>query len=207
MRLSVQVAAVGVLAVGVLLFVVLGRDGGGGEPVSSSAGFPSPQFARNCAESIEGGFLRPDSRFDVVVGPLTFHGLREASDLPRDSFAPRRGRYLAIKTVTSVRNDQRVVIAIKGSDRSSASLLYDNARFREDGRYLRSDGVSTVRLTACSRREPASDSRATQFNGGFVVTRASCVRVLVFVNGEHRPREVSIPFGVAKGRCSGAPRR
>jgi hypothetical protein len=69
-----------------------------------------------------------------------------------------------------------------------------------------SDGVAAVRFVACGGDEkPLSPThslrRETQFNGGIIALRPSCVDLDVFIDSRDTPERVTLPFGARN--CDG----
>lgn len=208
---SALAAVVLVVAAVAVIALTRGDDGRGTTDASVSATNPgrastsADALLRTCRERVDAQRPTRTSR-DIDAGPVTFNGLNEAAALPAGDFQPLRGRYLVLKAVTEVDASKKVRITIAPQDRGHASLLYDQRRYRDDGRYRLDDGLPSVRLHACAKDQPSSIADrsvgpTTQFNGGFIVTRPSCVRVQVSVEGSPKTTSRTIRFGVARSAC------
>ena len=155
---------------------------------------PPAAFTRTCDTRVEGGYLRAERRSDVVIGPLTFHGLREVADVASGDFRRQRGRYLAWKTVTALRAGRDVVLAIAPADRRRGALLYDGSGFRDDGLYRLADGDASVVLSpappARAVASPAAprSSTATSSSPGAGACTWSCTRTAATSRGAGRSR-------------------
>jgi hypothetical protein len=108
----------------------------------------------------------------VRIGPLVLVGIPQAAALPPRAFKPREGRYSAIKVLAVVKGSTDVTVTLPRSQRHSVSLLYDpTARANKNG-FLFSAGDSRVTFRPCPGGE-------AQYNGGFIATRPTCVRLEV----------------------------
>jgi hypothetical protein len=118
--------------------------------------------------------------------------------------APQRHRYLSIKTVTEVNADSEVIVEVARASQRYARLLYDQSKFRADGRYLLADGEKAVTFVACpATQKTASRGQVgprTQFNGGFIVAGPRCVDLVVRSTATPKLVRLKVPFGVA--RCA-----
>jgi hypothetical protein len=149
---------------------------------------------RTCATRVSGA-LGDDWRDEsVIVGSLALVGLSEFSEQPPADFEPRDGRYIGTKVLAVVEGGAVVSVVVPEAERKHVSLIYDISKWRSDNLYAVSDGDLAVTLDACT------ETRTTQFNGGFVVAGARCSELDVY-NGEHPdPERVVVSFGV--GTCA-----
>ena len=169
----------------------------------NSATFGQATFTRDCASRVEGGALRPNARTDVIAGPVIFYGLRDAARLPASMLAGRHGRFRPWKAVTEVAHGREVTLAIPSRLRKRVALVY---RFRGGAGfgYKLSEGDPAIRFRPCAPTEPRRSGRGTvgsrtQFNGGFVVARPTCVELHVAIRGRVRDLRRTVSFG--KERC------
>lgn len=159
--------------------------------VSSSAGVE----AIGCRSQSLAGFPHAfTARSSVVVGPLTFVGLRTMGEATAESIG-RQGGY---KSPALIRPGHRVTVSIDSAARSYARLRYLHHAERPFSRL-----PHTVRFVACDRSRAGSevDGRpVTFFSGFFALRRApACVPVSIRVDGG-AARHLRLP--VAHGRCS-----
>jgi len=194
---------------------LLTRDDGADGRTSRalSARPPAVAVTRDCRTHIEGRLPPADPSADLTVGPVRFRGFRATSrfairDRGRGFFEIRNREYHGLKFIAEVRAGADVVLAIAPENRDMAGLLYDR-----DVRYGRfgipfEEGERAVRFRACSADHPASSllygrrtiGAWTQFNGGFILTKAQCLRLDVYVRGG-TARRYAEPFG-RRGDCS-----
>jgi hypothetical protein len=133
---------------------------------------------RTCKTRAEGS--GPPRRFagpnDVVVGPVAFAGLKTVAD-PAEfaTFENRRETLFQVKAGIGVRAGRTVTVTIAPEDQGVAGLTYVRGPAR---------GVPAVRFSACDKNEPAFSYKgpvglATIFAGGFSLTEAHCVHIVV----------------------------
>jgi hypothetical protein len=138
-------------------------------PRESSSNEGAAPFVRECDTAVFGD---PNMENAIRLGPLVLVGVPQAASLPQRAFKPHEGRYGAIKLLAVVEGPNDVTVTVPMSQRDSVSLLYDpNARANKNG-FLLSAGDPRVVFEACPGLEP-------QYNGGFIATRPSCVRLEV----------------------------
>lgn len=160
-------------------------------PASSTTLTAERSTVRTCQSEIRAR-LGPDWRKDgVVVGPLAFIPLADAANSPYLIFRNRIGGpgFQQVKAV--IEAGMTVTVRIAPEARHVAALLYDPSVFYKANDYLLEDGQQRVTFVACPNER-------TQFNGGFLVTRPSCVPLEVQV-ANASPRRVVVSFGA--GRC------
>lgn len=152
---------------------------GGSSPTRDAA---KPAVAlRTCSMVGFGGLARDYRSRALVYGPLALGNLRAysaAQPLP-PTLHGRHGAYEVIAIVTA---RARPVLALPRSEWPTVGLLYDPAKFRDDGVYRLQDLDQVVRFRACPRA--SFNHGVSQFDGGFVVTRPQCVHFTVTVAGE-----------------------
>ena len=130
-----------------------------------------------------GGLAAAYRRRALVLGPLALGNLRTYKpDQPLPgAVGPRRGAY---EVIAIVKAGSAPVLTLPRTEWGTVGLLYDPAQFRDDGAYLLKDTMHTVRFRACTSAR--FNRGVSQFDGGFVVTRPQCVRVLVITPNGHR---------------------
>jgi hypothetical protein len=123
------------------------------------------------------GGLAPDyRRRALLLGPLALGNLRTYKPdqaLP-GTVGARRGAYEVIAVVNA---RSTPLLSLPRSEWGSVGLLYDPSQFRDDGAYLLTNTTHAVRFKACDSLK--FNHGVSQFDGGFVVTRPQCVKLLV----------------------------
>jgi hypothetical protein len=153
----------------------------------------SGDFVRTCDSSVSGA-LGPGWRAGAMLaGPLAFVGARGYEDDPKGLFlARKRGMARAQKILAVVAGDTPVVVSVQTRD---AALFYDPSKWGQSNRVPFRRGDEVTRFEPCTE----DGQRGTQFNGGFLVRRATCVQVRVQIEAED-PMVGSLSFGA--GACS-----
>lgn len=205
--------SVGIAGSAAMLMVVIGCGNGGDEARDSTApqspDVPSPSAAsvvRDCASRIEGPRLDPARTNALAVGPVTFHGLRGAAELPPQKFNTARGSQ-AWKTVTEVIADTPATVVISAPDRDNLALIYDDfGAANQRGYYRLADGSDVVRFEPCRRNEPRYSGKGTvgprtQYNGGFLVRKPGCYELEVIADGTNSVVRRAIGFGLRGRGC------
>jgi hypothetical protein len=198
------VSARTLLLLGLVILLVAGctsRGGPGGRQASTPSRPTSPAPAttitaersttRTCETQIRTR-LGPDWRKDgVVVGPLAFIPLARFANHHDLVFRNSLGGpgFQQVKAV--IEAGVTVTVRVAAEVRRVAALLYDTSAFAKANDYLLDDGEQRVTFVACP-------GERTQFNGGFLVTRPSCVPLEVQV-ANALPRRVVVSFGA--GHC------
>lgn len=115
------------------------------------------------------GGLAPDyRRHALILGPLALGNLRAYT--ATQPLPGRSGkRYGAYEVIAIVSAGADPVLSLPRSEWSS--------KFRSNGLYRLRDLDQVVHFKACV--SPRFNHGVSQFDGGFVVTRPQCVRVLV----------------------------
>jgi hypothetical protein len=160
----------------------------GHPPASPNAGV----FIRSCESSVFGD-LGPGWRKDAVLaGPVAFVGARGYEDDAERSFVARGPRMAtAQKVLAVVVGDRPVIVSVQTRD---AALFYDPNKWGQSNHVAFRRGDEVTRFEPCI----GDAQRSTQFNGGFLVRRPTCVAVRVQIEGG-RARVVSLSFGA--GTC------
>ena len=160
----------------------------GHSPASPDAG----AFIRPCESSVFGD-LGAGWRGDAVLaGPVAFVGARGYEDDPKRSFVAHGPRMAtAHKVLAVVVGDRPVIVSVQTRD---AALFYDPSKWGQSNHVAFRRGDEVTRFEPCI----GDAQRSTQFNGGFLVRRPTCVAVRVQIEGG-RARVVSLSFGA--GAC------
>ncbi|HEX2085611.1 MAG TPA: hypothetical protein VHF89_08010 [Solirubrobacteraceae bacterium] len=173
---------------------------------SALGGAPAEaEFARTCETRVEGP---PGARYevrpahDVVVGRVTFIGVRDRLLLG----SARRTDPIA-KLPAVVTAGPPVTVRLRPLGRARARLDFDPSEWRRRVRRIaRGAGQRAVRFEPCAPDAPRfTDGRPlgdqTGFNGGFLVARRGCVRLVARAAGEPVVRR-RVALGVPPRRCS-----
>jgi hypothetical protein len=146
---------------------------------------------RNCSDSGEGGLSRLARAESLVVGPLALGSLRDGR--PAGSAAASAGGASpSIESVAVLDAGHTVRLAVPAGERRTVGLLYDKAKFRDDGLYRVREMDAAVRFLACKDR--AHNHGVSQFDGGLVVSRPQCVTLEFFIDGAAKPVRRYIPI-------------
>lgn len=169
-------------------------------PAAPSRHTPSPTlrgYVRPCASSVYGELGPVTAGHDVIAGPVAFIGLNDYRSWPGPGQLPARdGRYDALKVLVVVKQGWRVTVAVQGSERGHAALLYDPDAFPAGPPYPLSAGEPVVTFPDCGGTQPSWDA-GTQFNGSVLVRRPMCLRLdIAAVRGATRlTRKIAAPIG------------
>lgn len=160
---------------------------------------PGPRsHTRPCTSSVSGDQGSGWKENSVISGPLAFVNVRPYESVSPKSFRRRGNGYRSTKALVAVRNGAAVTVTVPDSHRRRGAMLYDRERFGRRG-YALADGHLTVSFLACSDHDERTSGGWTQFNGGFVLTRAQCLPLEVRVPGRAAVRRAVLSFGA--GRC------
>jgi hypothetical protein len=144
-----------------------------------------------CDAAIGGGQPSPGWRnYAVVVGPLTFTGVKEIKPADR-AFVSVRCRYEGLKVPLLIETGLPVRLVISAEEVDRLSLLYDPDTWSpsRNGLYRVSDGNPAVAFEAC---QPP-----TWFAGGFVVADGPrCIALDAYIGRSTQPEQVILPLGV-----------
>lgn len=135
---------------------------------------------RTCSAVGSGGLATDYRRRALIVGPLALGNLRPytaSEPLP----GTVDGRYGAFEVIAIVNAGTEPVLRLPRYEWATVGLLYDPAKFRDDGAYRLKDLDQVVRFIACKSR--SFNHGVSQFDGGFVITRKQCVHLLVTTRG------------------------
>jgi hypothetical protein len=153
---------------------------------------PAAETLRGCRSAVYGEIAPKARRKATVAGPLELL----ASAVEPDGVA---------KVLVVLRAGKAVTLAVPESERRRLSLLYDESAPGPPRPLRFSDGVSTVRFSACpegvvagTKVKGASES---QFNGGFFVRGAHCGPLEVWIKGREEPLRRWLPFGTGTAPC------
>ncbi len=155
-------------------------------------------FVRTCDTRVEGppGRYEPRPRHDVITGRVLFLGLR-------DRIPPSHG---VVKTPATVTTGEPVTVRIEPLGRTRARLDFDPREWQRERRSIaRGDGQRVVVFEPCPPEtprftdgEPVGDH--TGYNGGFLIGRPGCARLIARAPGEATVRR-RIALGVRPRRC------
>lgn len=190
-------------AICVVLFIVNCTPSEDASPREESrSNIPSPTsspasdadvFVRSCESSVSGDLGAGWQRGAVLAGPVAFVGAHGYEDDPKRLFlATAPGMARAQKVLAVVEGDSPVVISLRTRD---AALFYDPSKWGQSNRVPFQRGDEVTRFEPCTE----DTQRSTQFNGGFLVRRPTCVRVRVQNEGGETT-VASLSFGA--GACS-----
>lgn len=195
-------AAVAVsVAVVVGAFLVIGH-GSGTSPNRPSAGGPPGGLSTTphgsvvvgCADTVSGTLARgwhSARSGTVVAGPIAWLYLRQSASRA----AIRQSHF--VEALAVVDPDPGVTVSIPASERGRLSLDYTSVAPRR--RFALAQGARSVTFKPCPG--PAGH---TQFDGGFIVSRAQCAEVDIQPIGATKQMRRFIPLGqsCAAGRTS-----
>ena len=154
---------------------------------------PQPDVVRGCDRHRTGvgfgGVSKEALRASLRIGPIALGSLRvlKRSQLPAARTGQRR--FYPIESIAVINAGATVTVAVAPADRGHAGLIYDQSKFRSDGRYRIADLDDVVRFEACA--DPTFNYGYSQFDGGFVVAGRRCFSLDVYVNG-HRYRRPAV---------------
>jgi hypothetical protein len=157
---------------------------------SASPSVDTRAYERPCDQSVFGDLGRNWKADSLVVGPVGFVGLSGAVHIGKRALGGRGDRALPQKVLAVVEGGDPVTVAVAPASRNVAALIYDPNYFNTGRMALAQADVSTT-------FHPCGDQPRTQFNGGLLVLRPTCVRLEVAWTNHHR--RVGVPF--AGGRC------
>jgi hypothetical protein len=171
-----------------------------------AAGHATTVRVVGCAEHVEAGGPLPSDRevrearrTSIVMGAITFWGLRRAED---HRFGPGGARGDdGWKAGISVRGYETVTVRVAARDRAWVALDYVPRAANRRPRYV-ADADSAVRFMPCPRgtRSLASGrllGAGTGWAGGFLVARRGCATLLVRRAGVSGSKSVRIGFGAS----------
>jgi hypothetical protein len=177
---------------------------GGAAPVSADRGEPSAppaRVVRGCDRHHTGvgfgGVGREALRQSLRVGPIALGGLgtvKLAQFPERES--RQQQRFYPLESIAVVKAGAVVTVAVPASERGFTGLIYDQDKFRPDGRYRVSDLDFVVRFEACKDR--GFNHGISQFDGGVVVAGRRCFTLDFYIAGRRGKVRRRIP---ADGPC------
>lgn len=130
---------------------------------------------------------------DIRIGVVAFHRLGYFART-RTNFL-KNGNVYVLKTPLFVAAGRTVTVSVAPGARGRAALFYRRGAFPQE---LAAADAST-KFVACARHFRAgSVGVATEFGGGFVVTRPGCVPLEVWVDGASSPLRRRVPVGVSR---------
>ncbi|MGH2910346.1 MAG: hypothetical protein ACRDK8_13760 [Solirubrobacteraceae bacterium] len=163
----------------------------------------------SCGDAVYGQLAhdwRDPRQGTLVASPIawpyvrdTYAGHRGAQSIRR---AHAHGSGFAAKALAVVAAGRSIQVVVPVAERARLSLTY--AGFHP-GPYRVADGASAVTFRPCARGQYPGDQ--TQFAGGFIVARAQCAVIDVYVPGQRTPLRRQIPFGVPARSCAAITKR
>jgi hypothetical protein len=137
---------------------------------------------------------------DIVVGPLRFSTLRQASQLHQYSFHTPHGVAFGIKVPLTIAGTRSRWVAVRvAGDQGRVKIVYDPTSFvgGAPGDPKRgSDRAALQSAIACGSGSPSF----VQYNGGFTWIRGSCATIQAFAQTGRLLGTKRVAFGVR--RCS-----
>jgi hypothetical protein len=152
---------------------------------------------RDCASAVYGE-LAPDwPSHAFSLGPLSLLPFEPIASEPAARFGKLRGTrraYEPVKVLALVRGDTPVTLAVPLDERSVVGIVY-----AVDAIGRVSDAKTVTAADAAVTFQPCTDPADpyTQFNGGFAVAGARCVRLDVRVQRQPDVMRLELPFGAA----------
>jgi hypothetical protein len=144
-----------------------------------------------------GGIGREALRQSLRVGPIALGAL---GTVKLSQFPERRvgqQRFYPLESIAVVNAGSVVTVAVPESQRGFAALIYDQDKFRPDGRYRVNDLDFVVRFEAC--RDPRFNHGISQFDGGVVVAGPRCFTLDFYIAGRRAKVSRRVP---ANGPCA-----
>lgn len=144
---------------------------------------------------VTGGLPRDYQSSSLTAGPIAIYPARsEYPQLSRDDFPlsnrhARPLRFPPLEAAVTVAAHHTVIAALVTTGRPHAAFLFDRALFTDAERgYTLAEGEQRVTFVGC-------DTPYTQYQGGFVVDRAQCARLDIFIDRARRPIRRTLEFG------------
>ena len=170
-----------------------------------AGGEPAAEYTRTCSTHVEGPSTEPyepDPRRDVVLGRVVFLGLGRFVPAPR----LRKDTDPIAKVPVMVEAGTPVTVRIVPLRRTRARLDFDRREWRRRERRIATGaGQRSVRFDACPPETPRFiDGKPlgeqTGYNGGFLIARRGCARLVARAPGEEVVRR-RVALGVRPRRC------
>jgi hypothetical protein len=136
-----------------------------------------------------GGVSKEAFRGSLRIGPIALGSLRVFKRWQLPAARAGQQRFYPIESIAVVDAGAAVTLAVAPADRDHAGLIYDQSKFRPDGRYRIADMDDVVRFEACA--DPTFNHGYSQFDGGFVVAGRRCFSLDIYVDG-HRYRRSAV---------------
>jgi hypothetical protein len=143
-----------------------------------------------------GGVSADTLKQALRVGPIALGGLGGLSLAQLPPRRPRQQRFLALESIAIIKAGAVVTVTVPVAQRRSVGLLYDQDKFRPDGRYRVKDLDFVVRFEAC--KDPAFNHGISQYDGGIVVAGRRCFTLDFSIAGRHTKIRRRVP---GKGAC------
>lgn len=167
----------------------MGNAAAGASNTAAPVGGPPP--VRTCDTS-QGGSVPRSTSSIFSAGRLKLFTFINPRTLGEDRFSPKQpgaGLYRPIKVLVIIAPGADVTLSVPKSEQRRVALWYP-PMFRPGWRKI-ADADSAVTFRACP-----GESTSTQFGGGMLIARRSCVTLLVNTDGRSTP--VRVPFGVPR---------
>jgi hypothetical protein len=151
---------------------------------------PGAPVTRSCGDTVSGqlpGGWQSQRAGTVTTGPISWLYLEREKASPR-SVAVKH----FVEAMAVVAPGREVTVTVPAGERHDVSLDYTDVSPRS--RFQLSDGASSVTFSPCS-----GPLGRTQFDGGFILSRARCVTVIVDAGSSGTPTPYSIPVGRSCG--------
>jgi hypothetical protein len=136
-------------------------------------------------------------RHALRVGPLSLGSLRTIMMSQLPTLRPGQQRVYALESIAVIDAGAVATIAVPASERRFVGLIYDQAKFRSDGRYRVRDLDWVVRFEAC--KDPGFNHGRSQYDGGIVVAGRRCFHLDFWPAPRSRKVRRRVP---ADGRCA-----
>ncbi len=153
-------------------------------------------FVRSCGNGVGFGGVTRYSRSQALdVGPLSLGALGTLTMASLDVPRPGQMRFGALEDIAVIKPGAVVTVAVPRSERSFLGLIYDPAKFREDGSYRIRDLDWVVRFEAC--KNPRFNHGLSQFDGGIVIAGRRCFTLDFYIRGQSGHTWRRLPRGCA----------
>jgi hypothetical protein len=140
-----------------------------------------------------GGVTAEAQRQALRVGPLSLGGLRTVEPGQLPELRAGQQRAYPLESIAVIDAGAVVTIAVPASERRFVGLIYDQDKFRADGRYRVRDLDRVVRFEAC--KDPNFNHGRSQYDGGVVVAGRRCFHLDFWTGPRSRRVRRTIPPG------------
>jgi len=150
---------------------------------------PRAQVVRRCDAHHTGvgfgGVTAESRRHALRVGPLSLGSLRTIEPPQLAGLGAGHQRNYPLESIAVIDAGAVATIAVPASERRFVGLIYDQGKFRADGRYRVRDLDWVVRFEAC--KDTGFNHGLSQYDGGIVVAGRRCFH-LDFWTAPRSPR-------------------